>query len=215
VLELMSGTGRLSIPLARAGAVLTCVDISEGMLSVLERKLGEERLQAAVVRADVQYMNFEQEFDVAILPFQSFMELVGTPKQMNALRSVHRALVHNGRFYCTMHNPVIRRASVDGVLRGAGAFPCGQGTVVVSGFEDGGHPVVRRCRFIERFDESGRLAVRLLQLMELEMIEGNEFRRMAMDAGFKVHAVHGDYEAGAFDAETSPVMIWELHKKEA
>jgi len=39
VLELMSGTGRLSIPLVRAGAVLTCVDLSRGMLDVLQRKL--------------------------------------------------------------------------------------------------------------------------------------------------------------------------------
>ena len=35
VLELMSGTGRLSLPLIRAGARLTCVDNSPEMLAIL------------------------------------------------------------------------------------------------------------------------------------------------------------------------------------
>ena len=35
VLELMSGTGRVSLPLLRAGVTLTCVDYSAEMLRVL------------------------------------------------------------------------------------------------------------------------------------------------------------------------------------
>jgi SAM-dependent methyltransferase len=39
VLELMSGTGRVSIPLLEAGIKLTCVDISAGLNAVLSDKL--------------------------------------------------------------------------------------------------------------------------------------------------------------------------------
>lgn len=81
VLELTSGTGRLSIPLIKAGAVLTCVDISQGMLKILERKLDAEKLEADVVCADIQSLNFDRVFDTVILPFQSFMELVGREKR--------------------------------------------------------------------------------------------------------------------------------------
>ncbi len=45
VLELMSGTGRLSIPLMEAGAELTCVDRSRGMLDVLSKKLAARDAQ--------------------------------------------------------------------------------------------------------------------------------------------------------------------------
>jgi hypothetical protein len=38
VLELMCGTGRVSIPLLEAGVDLTCVDASEGMLARLKEK---------------------------------------------------------------------------------------------------------------------------------------------------------------------------------
>lgn len=212
VLELTSGTGRLTIPLARAGAVITCVDISKGMMSVLERKLAAEGLQANLLCADIQHLDFNAEFETAILPFQSFMELVGKEKQMNALRSVHRALKMNGRFYCTMHNPVVRRRTVDGVTRAVGSFKCDTGHIVVTGFETGGDPVVRRSQFIERFNEAGHAESRLLQYMEFELIDEGRFRAMAVETGFLVKAVFGDYSAREYDAETSPVMIWELVK---
>lgn len=212
VLELTSGTGRLSIPLAKAGAVLTCVDISQGMLDVLNGKLQKEKLNARLQCSDVQHLNFVEEFEMSILPFQSFMELVGRGKQLNCLRSVYRALIPQGIFYCTLHNPRIRRSTVDGVLRGVGTFESGSESIVVSGFEMGGAPIVKRSQFIERFDENGQLKSRILQSMEFEMIEEAAFREMALESGFQVSAIFGGYDGQIFDSEKSPVMIWELTK---
>lgn len=39
VLELMSGTGRVSVPLLQAGVKLTCVDLSAELNAVFRRKL--------------------------------------------------------------------------------------------------------------------------------------------------------------------------------
>lgn len=47
ILELMCGTGRVSLPLIREGFRLTCVDYSEGMLQVFRKKLKENE------RADI------------------------------------------------------------------------------------------------------------------------------------------------------------------
>lgn len=49
ILELMAGTGRLSLPLIEAGVRLTCVDSSQGMLDVLSRKLAERGLRRSPV----------------------------------------------------------------------------------------------------------------------------------------------------------------------
>jgi hypothetical protein len=51
--------------------------------------------------------------------------------------------------------------------------------------------------------------------MEFELIEENTFREMALEVGFEVKAIFGDYSSAEFDAETSPVMIWELEKSAA
>jgi ubiquinone/menaquinone biosynthesis C-methylase UbiE len=48
VLELMCGTGRLSIPLLKAGVPLTCVDSSPVMLALFREKLRREGLSAEV-----------------------------------------------------------------------------------------------------------------------------------------------------------------------
>lgn len=214
VLELMSGTGRLSIPLIKSGAILSCVDISQGMVHVLERKLREEKLQANVICADVQHLDYSNEFDTVILPFQSFMELVGKAKQLNTLRSAYQALVANGLFICTMHNPPIRRTLVDGVEHKVGKFPYEHGYIVVTGVETGGFPIVQRTQYIDRYNKDDHLAERIKQPMQFEMIERDQFRELALEAGFSIKAVYGDYEANEFDEEISPVMIWELEKRE-
>jgi ubiquinone/menaquinone biosynthesis C-methylase UbiE len=215
VLELTSGTGRLSIPLIEAGANLTCVDISRGMLDILSEKLQRNKLSARVVCSDVCEMSFHSEFDLAIFPFQSFMELVGKDKQTAALEAIFHALEIGGMFICTMHNPVIRSKLVDGMLRIVGHFQKDDGTLVVSGFEQGGDPVVTRHQFFEHFDASGNMNWKRLLRMQFEFIEEQDFQEMAERAGFKVLEQYGNYDRSEFDSLRSPVMIWVLEKQAA
>ena len=98
VLDLTSGTGRLSIPLIEAGAYLTCVDMSQSMLNVLSEKPKMRNLSAQVVCADVCDISFHEEFELAIFPFQSFMELIGEDKQQIALAAIFRSLKPGGKF---------------------------------------------------------------------------------------------------------------------
>lgn len=212
VIELTSGTGRLSIPLIAAGANLTCVDISQGMLDVLNKKLKSKQLSANVLCSDICDLSFEAEFDLAIFPFQSIMELVGKDKQIAALTAIHRALKDGGKFFCTIHNPAIRKKVVDGTLRIVGSFPTENGTLVVSGFEQGGHPIVKRTQIFEFYDEKNVLERKQILPMEFELIEKQDFEKMAVRTGFKIINFYGDYDMNKFDSMVSPVMIWELEK---
>lgn len=212
VLELMAGTGRLSLPLIEAGAALTCVDGSQGMLDVLSRKLAQRGLHAEVYCKDVCRLDLPARFELAILPFQAFMEILREEDQRAALASVHACLAPGGRFVCTLHNPAIRRAQVDGVLRIVGRFPAKDGTLVVSGFETGGQPVVSRLQFFELFGPDGRLRWKRLLPMEFAFVERDAFEGMARDAGFRVTEIYGSYDRAPFDPVRSPVMIWALEK---
>ena len=212
VIELTAGTGRLSIPLIEAGANLTCVDISQGMLDVLSSKLQKKNLSARVICADICKLSFDSEFELAILPFQSFMELVGQEKQRTVLDAIFRALEIGGKFICTMHNPAVRCQVVDGILRIVGYFKKDNGTLVVSGFEQGGRPIVMRHQFFEYFDASGNLEWKRLLRMQFELIGRQGFQSMAEHSGFKVVAVYGNYDRSEFAPLQSPVMIWVLEK---
>ncbi|MCI0465960.1 MAG: class I SAM-dependent methyltransferase [Beijerinckiaceae bacterium] len=215
VLELTAGTGRLSLPLVQAGVQLTCVDGSQGMLDVLSRKLKDRGLCAEAKCADVCQLELHTCFQLALLPFQSFMEIVGEHRQRQALSAVFACLVPGGRFICTLHNPALRRLQADGALRVIGHFPTQDGSLVVSGFETGGNPVVNRLQFFEFFGSDGSLRSKKLLPMQFELVDREHFESMACDAGFHVLDLFGNYDRSRFDTGRSPVMIWVLQKPDA
>ncbi len=213
VLELASGTGRLSLPLIESGVALTCVDRSARMLSVLSGKLRDRGLKARIVCADVCELDLPQKYEVVLFPFHSFMEIVGAERQRAVLSAVYACLKPGGRFICTLHNPAVRRRQVDGVQRRVCRVPFGTGALVVSGIETGGDPVVQRLQFFEFFDSQSKRSERKVLRMAFQLVEYEEFVSLASYAGFAVVDVFGDYGRGVFDAATSPAMIWILEKR--
>jgi ubiquinone/menaquinone biosynthesis C-methylase UbiE len=212
VLELASGTGRLSLPLIEAVVDLTCVDISQGMLDILRQKLEKRGLHAVIHHADICRLDLPERYESAILPFQSFMEIVGEERQRAALASIFACLLPGGRFICTLHNPHLRIKNVDGLLRFVGHFPFDDGTLVVSGVEQGGRPVVSRLQFFELYGPDGQLVWKWLLPMEFELISPERFEVMANEAGFSIAQVYGNYDRTKFDPAVSPFMIYMLEK---
>jgi SAM-dependent methyltransferase len=216
VLELMCGTGRVSLPLIEeAGADLTCVDASEGMLARLEEKLRERGLKARIVQQDVRRLDLpEEEFDLAIVPFHSFSELVSPEDQDLVLRAIRRCLKAGGRLICPLQNPRVRAASADGTLRLNGAFSTADGLFVVSGFEthDERTGVVDRVQFYEFFNASGEQRAKRALPMRFALISRARFEELADAAGFEVAALYGNYDRGDYREESSPYAIWVLKR---
>jgi ubiquinone/menaquinone biosynthesis C-methylase UbiE len=217
VLELMAGTGRLSLPLAEAGARLTCVDVSGPMLARLRTKLVDRGLEADLVEADICRMTLpERSYGLALLPFQSFGELVAVEAQRTALDRVAAHLRPGGRFVCTMHNPAVRRATVDGQLRLLGTFPLPEqkGTLLLWTLQQflPGTSVVQALQFYERYDPEGRLEDKHWLDVRFSLVERGEFQALAEAAGFRVAALYGSYDRSPFHDGTSPFMIWVLER---
>lgn len=61
VLELMSGTGRVSIPLIQAGVKLTCADISAESNAIFKKKLHPMGLNADVYQMDVCELELQKK----------------------------------------------------------------------------------------------------------------------------------------------------------
>lgn len=217
VLELMCGTGRLSLPLLEAGADLTCVDVYGEMLDVLRRKLLQKGLAAALVQADVARMSFPPEFALALLPFQSFNELTDEEDRRAALRGICGALVPGGRFVCTLHNPPVRLRSVGQGAVTLGPFPRldGPGSVEVElelGYEPASR-IVSGTETVRVLNSEGE-AVREHRLpLRFVLIEPQAFFAMAEEAGFEVLEVFGDYARAAFVPESSPFAIVTARKR--
>lgn len=221
VLELMVGTGRVSLPIIQAGIDLTCVELSGPMLARLQDKLDDAGLKATLIEADVSKMALPRnDYALALLPFNAFGELLNIDDQRATLTAVHDHLRPGGQFICTLHNPAIRRASVDGQFRLIGTFPLpaartdGARELVMSSVQlpTADDTIVCSRQFYELYDANGRLAEKYCLDARFRLIPQVDFETLATAAGFRVTALYGNYDRSDFQPDTSPYMIWILNR---
>jgi SAM-dependent methyltransferase len=215
VLELMAGTGRISLPLVEAGIDLTCVDASERMLERLRTKLRARDLSAVVHRADIRDFDLGERFALVLIPFHSFSEIVEPADTERALGSAVRHLGEGGRLIVALHNPAVRLREADGALRLTSSQVTDGGRLVVSGFErlDPATRVVTRVQFYEMFDAGGRLDWKRMLEMKFRLIGVREFERLARRTGLERESLYGDYHYAEFDEQLSSFMVWVLKRK--
>src|SRR5579863_1653723 len=74
ILEVAAGTGRVLLPLARAGFSIVGVDLSGPMLEVARAKVARARLSAPVelIQADALDLDLGRRFKLALVALNSF-----------------------------------------------------------------------------------------------------------------------------------------------
>ncbi len=214
VLELMSGTGRVSIPLLQADVRLTCVDFSAASNAMLRDKLRRLGFQADVYQMDVCELALPKQFDMVIIPFHSFAHITAPDDQRRALWKIQQHLRPGGTFICTLGNPAVRQKDVDGQLRLARKYPLpdGRGTLllwIVENNNENEPQVVEALQFYEEYSNEGVLTSKRLLELHFRLTGREEFEALARAAGFEVKAFYGDYSCSEFTGN-SPFMIWIL-----
>lgn len=214
VLELMSGTGRVSIPLIQAGVQLTCADISAESNRILKDKLRRLGQDNKVIQMDIRELDLSNKFAMIIIPFHSFAHLTSPLDQKNALTRIRAHLNPGGIFICTLLNPLLRKESIDGQLRLARKYdyPKSNGTLLLWILEnvsaaDG--QAIEALQFYEVYDERGVLVEKRQIEIHFRLVIREDFEALAAEAGFRIKAFYGDYALGEFKAD-SPYMIWVL-----
>jgi len=109
ILELACGTGRITLPLARAGHKVWGLDLSREMLGEFERKLSGEppevRERIDLVHGDMCDFDLGRRFSLIFVPFRSFQALTLYEQHKACLDSVRRHLADNGRFIINVFKP--------------------------------------------------------------------------------------------------------------
>lgn len=217
VLELTSGTGRLSLPLIQAHIPLTCLDNSPEMLAVLRRKLLSHGLSAPIYQMDASSFLLPQRFDLIIIPFNAFAEFTDPFVQQTTLATIYSHLADRGRLICTLHNPEVRLKTIDKQvhLRGKYALPNSQGTLVLSTWEsyDAGTRLVTGAQCYELYDRDGVMQSKRFVELRFYLHSKETFESLAQSQGYRVVALYGDYERAAFQPEKSPFLVWVLCKQ--
>ncbi len=103
VLEIGSGTGRLTLPLLKKGIQLYGIDASPAMLAILVTKLLDRHKDRFILWSalDTPYPAEDSSFDAIIIPFSSFSSIHGDAwnaiENNVVLKEFHRLLTPQGR----------------------------------------------------------------------------------------------------------------------
>ena len=113
ILELGCGTGRLLLPLARAGHTVTGIDNTPAMLARARTRLDQEPLdvqqRVALVEADMKTLSLPQAdryFSLILLPYNTLLHFQ-TDEIQQLLRNASRYLHLEGRLFIDVINPFL------------------------------------------------------------------------------------------------------------
>ena len=218
VVELGCGTGRVLIPIARAGVEIVGVDSSPNMLSVCRERLGREpeavQSRVRLVQADMRHFDTDRRFTLATIPFRPFQHLLTVEDQLACLAAIRRHLVDGGRLILDLFNPALD-ALVNGLV--------GQehGEEAEFSMPDG-RRVVRRQKTVatNRFTQVNDFELiyyvtypdgrqeRLVHAFSLRYLFRFEAEHLLARSGFEVEQVYADYEKSPYGSTYPGELIF-------
>lgn len=105
ILDVGCGTGRHSIELTKRGYFVTGIDLSESQLKRAREKSASQNLQIDFQKQDARKLNFNNEYDAAIMLCEGGFPLMETDEMnFEILKSVTKSLKEKGKFIFTTLN---------------------------------------------------------------------------------------------------------------
>jgi SAM-dependent methyltransferase len=224
VLELGCGTGRVLLPVARAGLEVTGLDLSEPMLARLREKLARERREVqervTIAHGDIRGFDLGRTFALAMIPFRPFQHLIAVDEQMACLRRARHHLAAGGRLVFDCFHPNLRKLSDPAQF---------QETEDFSGHKlPDGRALRRTHRFVARHaaeqyndvemisyvtDASGRTE-QVVHAFPFRYVFRYEVEHLLARCGFRLVELFGNFDRSPFGDE-SPQMIFVAEKAES
>ncbi|RAP27802.1 hypothetical protein C2W64_00621 [Brevibacillus laterosporus] len=213
VLELGCGTGRVTIPLAKAGIQITGLEISQEMLAKAVTKAeGTGPVDhLSFIQGDMRHFSLGKTFELIMIPYRSFLHLLHIQEQMKALRCIREHLQPGGKLVFNVFVPHIKHLYEEGeklTLRGIYPFQDGQ-QVAMYDFTRYDHfqQLAEVTRSYELLDNNGKMLERVTGLFTLRYIFPAELHHLLRLAGFKVLERYGSFAKTPFDSASTEFII--------
>lgn len=219
VLELGCGTGRVVLPLARAGVHTTGLDLSQSMLDVAAARLAKQPAEAArragFVLGDMTDFDLGRQFGLVIIAFRSFMMLTSPQEQRRCLIAARRHLVPGGTLAIDLFDPLLDRL-VPGPMPESwtpmGNFPHPEtfNLVRIEVADRMNDPLAQIFEETWRFTEVDRAGFVLRQEEEVLRMRWTfryEMRYLLELCGFEVQAEYSDYHKSPPDYGKEQVWV--------
>ena len=214
VLELGCGTGRISLPLARAGVPVVGIDRSAPMLeraakrrtAMRKRATGPAKTQLHLVRGDIRFLPFERaSFKTVLAPYGILQSLVRDKDLTATLAEVARVLPRGGLFGVDLVPDVPNWREYSNRIQMKGKAAGGSHLTLVESVRQDRkkHLTIFEQTYIER---RGSVVSEHTFDLTFRTLPIPSFTRRLEKTGFVIEAVLGDYRGGPWD-ERAEVWI--------
>jgi SAM-dependent methyltransferase len=212
VLELGCGTGRVLLNLARRGHAVTGVDNAPEMLARLESKLNAASHRhlaqpPVLLQASMDVFETPTRFQLALMPFNTFMHLMTPEAQMAALARIRQHLVAGATLALDVTNPGEAYSAQETGLTLERTFADGDRTVqqFASVALDRAAQLARITWLYDSTAPDGVMQ-RTIVPLTLRYTFPGEMRLLLERCGFALTHLYGDYDRAPF-ADGAPRLL--------
>lgn len=198
VLELACGTGRMLVPMAKAGLDVTGLDVSPVMLAGARARAKHMDTSVRMTAGDMRAFRFPQPFALVFVAVNSLLHLTSTQDLRSCFASVRHALLPHGRFVFDIHNfAPSRLASLPDQRHQVGRYMSPvHGSLLVEELcrYDAAAQLLHRTWF---HSTASRPDFRVVEFA-MRVIYPEELQLLLELEGFQLEARHGDLDGSPF-----------------
>lgn len=209
-LELGVGTGRVAIPLAKAGLMVYGIDNSVHMLAVAKEKLAKEtesvRRRVTLKKGDMRNFELHQKFPFVYIPASTFGHNVTVEEQKQALACVSRHLAEDGKFAFDLDQRKpgesesswwIDRKEIDG------------GRMVVRSIFERIDVTQKKGSLDLFFDvyKDGKLLERYHEYGEYAIFSKDKITKLLEENGLRVQGIYGDFDKSKYRSDSQRIIL--------
>ncbi len=219
ILELGCGTGRLTLPMAYAGAEVVAVDLNPALLEHMETKLqakGNKELKQRVYprQADILELDLERRFPLVLLPFNTLQHFHTMNEILGVMACVKRHLEPEGLFVLDVATPDIEYLADAGGRRSARETLLHPHDGTPWYFQerheyDATHQVNYAFHIYRKVGKNGRaIGKETVMVLKQRQFFPQELDFILQAAGFQIEQKWGDFEGSLFEGHHD-VQVYE------
>ncbi len=208
VLDLGCGTGRVSIPLARAGLAVAGIDHHERMLTRALEKAATAGVEMECFKGDLRAFDLERTFRLMLLTYNTINHLVDLESVAACFNTVAAHMDHDSRFIIDTFNPSLEFLGSDRseplkVVEYVDPITNAKVILTETSVYDAATQVNK---VVWSYEVDGR-ADAIVHRMDMRIFFPQELDALARVYGFTIENKFGDYDQRPFASESAKQIL--------
>ncbi|MRN53970.1 class I SAM-dependent methyltransferase [Paenibacillus monticola] len=214
ILEAMTGSGRVLIPLLESGLIVDGIDYSPEMLASCRQRCEERGLVAHLYQSDLEELSLPESYEAIIIPGGSFMLIENREVSIKVLKRLYEHLQPGGRLILDFFLPDTNFEC--GPVGGTSTFSLPNGDSITMDSTLVEADIYSQCKVTYlKYEKwrNGALIQTELQRFAIRWYGVEEFKLILESIGFSEVVVSADFDYNQTPRNGKQIFIYEAIRK--